>query len=125
MHGWDYPNKFYEDLLMPPEYLRKSDRLHEDFKKFVTKQTPTNVLMERSYLKPWLDFFSHTSNAVSTIRSLLHSHRSNLNWPRFLESNIASLRALSACKFAANSLRQEIYDNVKAHAAGIAKVKES
>lgn len=65
VHGHDYPNKFYEDLLLPPEYLTKSDRLHKHFKEAIEKTTPTNVLMERSYIKAWRDFYKLTENVAA------------------------------------------------------------
>jgi|688.fasta_scaffold58716_6 hypothetical protein len=30
--GYDYPTKFYEELLMPPEWLSKSNALNTAFK---------------------------------------------------------------------------------------------
>lgn len=97
VHGYDYPNKFYENLLMPPEYLTKSDKIHKHVREAVEKTTPTNVLMERSFLKAWRDFYKLTENVPNTISHMLFWHTG----PRRIDSNIVALRALSDSKFSA------------------------
>jgi hypothetical protein len=97
-------------MLMPPEYLTNSEALTRDFKRFVAKNTPTNVLMERSYLKPWMNFYKETENLDRTISELISGHKAKS--PRFVESNITSLRALSECKFSAKKLRERLYKNI-------------
>ena len=97
-------------MLMPPKYLHNNPQLPEEFRKSIQKELPKNVLMERSYLRPWKQFFEMTSDIDSKIKELLDSHIDK--FPRFVDSNIVALRALSTCKFGAPELRSQIYKNI-------------
>lgn len=90
---------------------------------FFKKTAPTNVLMERSYLKSWREFFARTANVEETLTSLLAAH--DPSQARFLESNMSALRALSACKFSAPTLRKKIYANIESQKKQLALVGES
>lgn len=56
MRDKDYPNKFYEELLMPEEQrignvgVSDYERLHQQ------KYLAETVLMERTYLNAWQEF---------------------------------------------------------------------
>ena len=108
---------------MPPEYLKSSEKLKKEYKNYVKKTIPTNVQMERSYLNSWRKFYNLTEKVESTLKKLLDSHEPSQ--PRYLESNVSALRALSACKFSAPKLRKKIYANIQSQREKLATVFES
>jgi hypothetical protein len=57
----DYPNKFYEQLLMPEEQRLNNPAASETEQKFLNKFKVENVLMERSYLNAWRKFQKHAT----------------------------------------------------------------
>jgi hypothetical protein len=123
VHGHDYPNQFYEDLLMPPGYLTTSELVQTSIKNAVKQIRPTNVQMERSYIKSWRDFYNLTANVEETIAKLIDSHVPDQ--ARFVESNVSALRALSVCKFSAPNLRKKLYTNILGHRDKLRKIEES
>ena len=69
------------------------------------RNRPKHVLMERSYLNGWRAFMKHTEDILPKIQQLVRRDPSDIN------GQMAGLRALSACKFAAPSLRDEMVSN--------------
>jgi len=52
----DYPNKFYEDLLMPEERRAENPGAGQVEQHLLNKYKAETVLMERSYLNAWRTF---------------------------------------------------------------------
>lgn len=109
--------------MMPPSYLLTSSKVHRDAKMIAQKQRSPNVQMERSYLKPWRDFFKLTADVESNLTKLLDAHQPTQ--PRYMESNLSALRALSACKFSSPTLRSKIYASILDNRDKLAAIEES
>ncbi len=101
----DYPNKFYEDLLMPEERRQGNLGISEE-EQMMQKFKANNVLMERTYLNGWQTFIRHSNSMVGLIGELLEKNQKDL------EGQLIALRALSACKHEAKDLRDKIVSNL-------------
>lgn len=101
----DYPNKHYEDLLMPEERTEGYENVAE-FERFLLDNKAKNVLMERTYLNAWKDFSNHSSSMVAAITKLVGQS------PNDVEGQLHALRALSACRYESKAVRANIMSNV-------------
>ena len=62
--------------------------------------------MERSHLKGWKDFKANSERVLPHIERLIQEN------PHDLPGLLCTLRALSACKFTAAKIRDQIIDSI-------------
>lgn len=97
----DYPNEYYEKMLMPEEFQGRNPLADQEIKERALRKTPY-VMMEQSYLNGWRNFSSESSKIIEKhFKRLIHEENS-------CSGLLKGLRALSACKYEARELRDKI-----------------
>ena len=98
----DYPNKYYENLLMPEERRMENPGADLVEQNIMQKYKAETVLMERSYLNAWRTFQRHSEKII------LENFKNLLDGACSPSDLLKALRALSASKVEAAALRDEI-----------------
>jgi hypothetical protein len=62
-------------MLMPDRLLMENDLLLASDLALNRKQTPKDILMERTYLKAWEDFYQNTKDIPQTVKKLLEKDK--------------------------------------------------
>jgi hypothetical protein len=76
----DYPNKFYEKLLMPDERFYENDNMSRgegEVERAKGKQQ--YILMEPSYLKAWRVFKAESGKLIPFINELVETNPKDVN----------------------------------------------
>lgn len=102
----DYPNEFYEKLLMPEEFRPTESTNMSEAEKHELKEKHNMVLMERSYLNSWTNF-------ISKAQQLINSHFPEMiKQAQSAEELLRGLRALVDCRLEALPMRNQICDKL-------------
>ena len=71
----DYPNKFYEQLLMPDERYYEVDNMSKHMGPIARAKAKTQyILMEPSYLKAWREFKAESAKLIPHIETLVDAN---------------------------------------------------
>lgn len=105
----DYPTDHYRDHVLEEEVLMRNKNASDNLRDYIRKYGKKTIQMDRSYLKGWTTFLEKTENMDEKIRKLFY-HQRDVEKNLTVLDCFAGLRALSAARYSAKDLRNEMME---------------